>query len=256
MISNIQAIFLGILEGLTEFLPISSTGHLILANYFLDNDLTSTVVKVFEISVQLGAILAVVFYYFRDLIKIETIKLLIIGVLPTIFLGLIFKDFIDKFLEMPTLVAGMLILGGVIILFAEKFYKKINEENYINEVDSKRSFIFGVIQSLAMIPGVSRSGAIIISGLLMGYKREVVAKYAFLLAVPTMSAATGYSILKNYKVILESGDSFLSILLGFVFAFLTALIVVKYLIPFVKKFSFAPFGYYRIVLGICILFFI
>ena len=128
--NTLHAIFLGILEGLTEFLPISSTGHLIIANYFLDYDLSSSFIQVFEISVQLGAVLAVVFYYFKTLIKIENIKILLAGVLPTIFIGLLLKDQVKIFLSMISLVAYMLIFGGVVMILVEIWYKKQNNFKY------------------------------------------------------------------------------------------------------------------------------
>lgn len=252
--NNLHAVLLGVIEGLTEFLPISSTAHLILTNYFLGYNLSSDLIQVFQISIQLGAVLAVVFYYFKDLIKLETIKLLIIGVTPTIILGLIFSDYIKILLATPEIIAYTLMLGGAIMICVELWYKKQN--NLKKEISNRNSFLFGIIQSLAMIPGVSRSGAIIVSGLIMKYEREVIAKYAFLLAVPTMFAATTYSIYKNREVVMSSQDNIFNIFIGFVFAFLTALIVLKLLIPFVKKYSFMPFGIYRIILGISLLFLI
>ncbi len=256
----LHSIILGIIEGFTEFLPISSTGHIIIYNYFSGADLSSSYVKLFTISVQLGAILAVVFYYFKDLIKKETIKLLIVGVLPTIALGLIFKNYVDKLLELPMLVAINLIIGGFVIIFVEVLYKKRKsmEGNILKkEISYKDSAIFGVVQSIAMVPGVSRSGIIIIYGLYKNFDREILAKYTFLLAVPTMIAATGYSILKSYKLFLNNTDSynmFLNLSLGFVSAFVTAMLVVRFAIPFIRKYSFIPFGIYRIMLGFILIF--
>lgn len=249
-----QAIYLGVLEGLTEFLPISSTGHLLLVQYFTGIDLSSQSVKVFTISVQLGAILAVVVYYLRDLLKLETIKLLVVSVLPTLVLGLLLNKVIDAALSMPILIAVNLILGGVIILYAESVYKKkLAEKDTLNEkIGYREGAVFGLVQSIAMIPGVSRSGAIIIFGLYKGFSREMLTKFTFLLAVPTMSAATGYVILKNYKSILAQG-SYSDLIFGFVSAFLTALVVVRYALPYVRKYSFTPFGWYRIILGALVL---
>ncbi len=248
---TIHSIFLGILEGFTEFLPVSSTAHLVLANYFLGYDLRSDLIQTFEISIQLGAVFAVVFYYFKDLIKLETIKILVVGVVPTIVIGLVFKDYVKILLANPQVIAYTLLLGGIIMIITEVWYKK--QSNFKKEITYKNSFLFGVVQSIAMIPGVSRSGAIIVSGLIMRYEREVIAKYAFLLAVPTMFAATCYSILKNREVFLNEQNNILNIFIGFSFAFLTALIVLKMLIPFVKKYSFVPFGIYRILLGIILI---
>lgn len=249
----IQSILLGVIEGFTEFLPISSTAHLILTNYFLGNDITANFTKVFEISVQLGAVLAVVVYYFRDLIKWENIKLLAVGVLPTLVIGFILKDFVDGLLELPMLIAVNMLVGGVIILIAEYVYK--NRNTHIPKHDNVsylQSGIIGVVQSIAMMPGVSRSGAIIVYGLFANFKREVIARYAFLLAVPTMLAATSYSVLKNREVLMANGNA-LDLTVGFVSAFLVALIVVKYAIPFIRRYSFVPFGIYRIALGISLL---
>jgi undecaprenyl-diphosphatase len=150
----IQSILLGVIEGFTEFLPISSTAHLILTNYFLGNDITADFTKVFEISVQLGAVLAVVIYYFRELIKWENIKLLAVGVLPTLIIGFILKDFVDGLLELPMLIAINMLIGGIIILIAEYIYKHRNTNiPKIESVSYTQSGIIGVVQSIAMMPG-------------------------------------------------------------------------------------------------------
>ena len=257
MINTTQSIILGIIEGFTEFLPISSTAHLILYNYFIGIDITDASVKVFEISIQFGAILAVIFYYFRDLIKIENIKLLLVSVIPTLVLGFILKDYVSLLQEMPKLIAANLIIGGLLILITEYFYKKrdisnINKVGKIKNINYTKGVTLGFVQSFAMMPGVSRSGAVIVYGLYKNYDREIIAKFTFLLAVPTMMAATAYSLLKNYKLILSSG-AWSSILIGTVTSFLVAMIVVRYALPFIKKYSFVPFGYYRIVLGLIII---
>lgn len=242
---------LGVVEGVTEFLPISSTAHLVLANYFLNNDITNSFTKVFEISIQLGAILSVLVYYFKEFLKLENIKLLLVGVMPTLVIGFLAKDTVNKLLEIPMLIAVNLILGGVLILVAEYIYRK-RKSKQVSSISYKESAIIGVIQSIAMAPGVSRSGAIIVYGLFKNFEREVIAKYAFLLAVPTMFAATGYSMLKNRELLLHNGN-FVDLSVGFFSAFLVALLVVKYAIPFIKKYSFAPFAYYRIILGIILI---
>lgn len=247
----IHAIILGVVEGLTEFLPVSSTAHLVLTNYFLNNDISDSFVKVFEISIQLGAILSVVVYYFRDFLKIENIKLLMVGVMPTLVIGFLAKDTVNKLLELPMLMAINMIIGGFVILIAEYVYKK-RKENKLQSVNYKEAGIIGVVQSIAMAPGVSRSGAIIVYGLFKNFEREVIAKYAFLLAVPTMAAATGYSILKNREMLMQNGN-LLELGAGFISAFLVALLVVKYAIPFIKRYSFTPFAFYRIVFGIILL---
>lgn len=268
MINITQSIILGIIEGFTEFLPISSTAHLILYNYFTGIDITNASVKVFEISIQFGAILAVIFYYFKDLIKIQNIKLLLISVIPTLALGLILKDHVSILQEMPKLIAVNLIVGGLLILITEYFYKKrtignkdsqdISSKTIKNKIERVKNINYlqglalGLVQSLAMMPGVSRSGAVIVYGLYKNYDREVIAKFTFLLAVPTMIAATAYSLLKNYKLILSNG-AWSSILIGIVTSFFVAMIVVRYALPFIKKYSFVPFGYYRILIGLIIL---
>lgn len=263
-------IILGIIEGFTEFLPISSTGHLVLYNHFAGLDISSQFLKTFEIAIQLGAILAVVVYYFKEFLKIQTLKLLAVGVLPTIIIGFVLKNVINDLLEMPTLIAANLILGGIIILITERIYKDrhFNKNNQnkeglnnnskhelIHSVNYNSAVQFGIVQSLAMMPGVSRSGAIIVYGLLKNFERETIAKFSFLLAVPTMCAATGYSLLKNYKLFLgnSGAENLQYIAVGFTVAFLVALIIVRYALPFIKKYSFVPFGIYRIILGVIIL---
>ncbi len=250
----IQSILLGVIEGFTEFLPISSTAHLILTNYFLGNDITANFTKVFEISIQLGAVLAVVVYYFRELIKWENIKLLVVGVLPTLVIGFVLKDLVDGLLELPMLIAVNMLVGGFIILLAEYIYKHRNMHiKKIEDVSYTQSAIVGVVQSIAMMPGVSRSGAIIVYGLFANFKREVIARYAFLLAVPTMLAATSYSILKNREALMANGNA-VDLAAGFISAFLVALLIVKYAIPFIRRYSFVPFGIYRIIVGTVLLF--
>jgi undecaprenyl-diphosphatase len=247
----IHFFLLGIIEGLTEFLPVSSTGHLVLYNYFTGFDLSSPYIKTFEVAIQLGSVLAVIFYYLKEFLKIETLKLLAVSVLPTIVIGFLLRDFVDLLLELPILIGVNLILGGIIILIAENIYKK-RKTPKLKIIHYKEGVTLGVVQSLAMMPGVSRSGAVIVYGLFKNFDREVIAKFTFLLAVPTMGAATGYSILKNYKIIL-SGDNFANLALGFITAFIVALFVVRYALPFIKKYSFVPFGIYRIILGLIVL---
>lgn len=247
----IHFFFLGILEGLTEFLPVSSTAHLVLYNYFTGFDLSSPYIKTFEIAIQLGSVLAVIFYYHTEFLKIKTIKLLAVSVLPTIIMGLILKDFVDTLLELPILIAINLILGGIIILIAEYIYKN-KKTPKLKTIHYKEGAMLGFIQSLSMMPGVSRSGTVIVYGLFKNFDREVIAKFTFLLAVPTMGAATTYSIISNHGIIL-SGDNFQNLAVGFTTAFLVALLVVRYALPFIKRYSFVPFGIYRIILGIVVL---
>ncbi len=241
---------LGIIEGLTEFLPISSTAHLILYNYISGFNLSLPFIKVFNISVQLGAILAVIFYYHKDFMNIKMLKLLAIGVLPTLLLGFILKDYVVLLMEHVWLIALNLIIGGVIMLIAEKYYAK-RQSDKVSAIDYKSAATFGLVQSIAMMPGVSRSAAVIVYGLFKNYDREILTKFTFLLAVPTMLAATTYSIYKYKDSI--AGASFDYLVIGFMTSFIVALIVVRYAIPFIKTYTFAPFAFYRIILGLIIL---
>lgn len=248
----LNSFLMGLLEGVTEFLPISSTGHLVLFNYFSHIDLASPVVQTFEISIQLGAILAVVLFYFEDFFDVKTIKKIIAGVLPTLVIAFLLKDYVEKFLTWPKLVAYNLLIGGIIMIVAEVCYRK---RKYIKEeITIKNSFVLGVLQALSIMPGVSRSGAVIVMGLFMGIKREILAKYTFLLAVPVMFAATGYSILKHRESLMSSDNSIELLFIGFFTAFITSIFAIKIFLPIVRKYSFIPFAIYRIVLGVALLF--
>lgn len=262
--SILQSIILGIVEGITEFLPISSTGHLILTAHLLKVPDTETL-KSFSIIIQLGAILAVVVLYFKELFNFETIKKLIIGFLPTGVIGLIVYRLIKGYLlDNIFVVILSLLIGGIIMIILENRYskknkfsrpefdKKLKEENNttlkIKEISYKKAFFLGLWQSIAVIPGISRSGATIIGGLLMNLKRETIVKFSFLLAVPTMLAATGYDILKSYKDF--SSADILNIGIGFVVSFIFALIFIKWLLSYIQKHNFVIFGWYRILISI------
>jgi len=250
----IHSIIFGIVEGLTEFLPVSSTGHLILTAKLMGLDQTSFQ-KSFEIIIQLGSILAVIFAFKDKIFKsIELWKRLIVAFLPTAILGFTLYKII-KSLFSPYTVAYMLIIGGILFLIVEYFYKE--KEHHIDKVDKvsfKQAFLIGLFQSLAMIPGTSRSGATIIGGLLIGLKRKTAAEFSFLLAIPTMLAATSYDILKNYQEFDTSNIS--ALIVGFITAFIVALIIIKWFLNFIKKHSFISFGIYRIILGIIFLVFV
>lgn len=257
--TTFQAIILGILEGLTEFLPISSTGHLTLASHFL-GIIQNEQFIVFEIAIQLGAILAVVFFFWKKFFNIELLTKLFVAFLPTALLGLFVYKYIKVLLTSEFIVAYSLILGGLILILVEiKYSKKITsglfspdlEELSSEKISFKKSFILGLAQSLAMIPGVSRSGATIVAGLLMNIERKVLVEFTFLLAVPTMSAATLFAIYKNRDVL--SADNFSNIFIGFVTSFIIALLVIKFLLNYIKKYDFIPFGIYRIIFGTFIL---
>lgn len=245
----IQAIFLAIVEGITEFLPISSTGHLVLASNLLfipQNEF----LKSFEIIIQLGAILAVVYLY-RDMLthNLETWKKIIIAFIPTGIIGLLLYKFIKSFLlgnEAVTLTA--LFLGGIILILIELLFKDKKGEADINKLTYKNAFLIGVFQSLSIVPGVSRAAATIIGARLLGMKRENAVVFSFLLAIPTMAAATGYDLLKSNLEFTPHEFRLLGV--GFVGSFLVAILAVKFFIKFIQKHSFIPFGIYRILLAL------
>ncbi len=245
--SPFEAILFGVVEGVTEFLPISSTGHMILTAKLLGLAQTNFQ-KTFEVVIQLGSILAVIFAFKERIFKdFELWKRLIVAFLPTAILGLTLYKWI-KSLFAPETVAYMLIIGGVVFLIVEFFYKE--KEHHIEEVDSvsyKQAFAIGLFQSLAMVPGTSRSGATIIGGLLLGLKRTAATEFSFLLAVPTMLAATAYDLLKHHSEF--STDDSLALLIGFMVSFLVALGVIKWFLHFIKDHTFIPFGIYRIIVG-------
>ncbi len=246
-----QSIILGVVEGLTEFLPISSTGHLILVSTILGIKQTETH-KAFEVSIQLGSILAVVFLYKENLFKnIELWKRLIIAFIPTGILGFLLYKIIKSFFN-PYIVSFMLIFGGVIFILVEKVYREKEDRiKDINNIPYMKAIFIGFFQSLAMIPGTSRSGSTIIGGLLLGLDRKTATEFSFLLAVPTMFIATGYDIFKNFNNF--SVDNWINLVVGFIVAFISALFSIKFLLKFISKHDFTPFGIYRIVLGVLFL---
>ena len=243
-----QAVVLSLVEGITEFLPISSTGHLILASKLLNIPQTEFV-KSFEIIIQFGAILAVVVLYFKTLIKkTEIIKRVLIAFFPTAVLGLIFYSFIKHYLIGNLFVViASLFFGGILMLLFEKVFKTKKGIKNIGNLSYKKSFVTGVIQSISMIPGVSRAAATIYGGLGVGLNRKSAVEFSFLLAVPTMFAATVLDLLKVGFTF--SRGEYLILSIGFVGAFISAMITIKYLINYVKKHSFRIFAVYRIVLA-------
>lgn len=247
----IQSFILGIIEGLTEFLPVSSTGHLIYVSQLL-HIASSDFVKTFEISIQLGAILAVVVLYFQELIRFTMIKKLTLAFLPTGIAGFLLFKRIKALLDSPLTVTISLLVGGIIILIVEYWYAKHAAEGDINgthEVTYKQAFILGCIQILSMIPGVSRSGSVIVGGLIMRLPRALVTEFTFLLAVPTMLAATLYSIYKDHSELAHI-SALSPLLVGFVTSFVVALVVIKYFLMYIRSHSFAVFGIYRIIIAI------
>ncbi len=249
--SALDALVLGIVEGITEFLPVSSTGHLILVSKLLGLP-QSDFQKSFEVVIQLGSILAVIFAFKERIFKdFELWKRLIIAFLPTAIFGFTLYKTI-KSLFAPTTVAYMLIIGGIVFIVVELFYKE--KEHHLDDVDEisyPQAFIIGLFQSLAMIPGTSRSGATIIGGLLLGLKRKTAAEFSFLLAVPTMLAATAYDSLKHYQEFHAS--NLLALIVGFVTAFIVALVVIRWFLHFLEHHTFIPFAIYRIVVGMIFL---
>lgn len=255
-----QALLLGVVEGLTEFLPVSSTGHLILLVDLLG--FTGPPGKVFEITIQLGAILAVCWLYRRKL-TITTLTLhrdpasrrftqnLLIAFFPAAIIGAAAHHIIKTHLFSVPVVSIMLILGGIAILLIEKF-RPIPKIHNLDEMDGKLALKIGFFQCLAMIPGTSRSGATIMGALLLGLDRKTAAEFSFFLAIPTMFAATIYDLYKNWSLL--QADNFTVIALGFLAAFVTALLVVRGAIGFIGRYGFTPFAWYRIALGLIMLY--
>lgn len=247
MTNFFQAIILGVIEGITEFLPISSTAHLTIASNFL-NLTQSDFMKSFEIIIQLGAILAVVVLYWRLFLKIEILKRLFIAFLPTGILGLIFYKIIKQYLLGNIGIAlGALFLGGLFLIFFEMWHKeKNNVEEEISKISYKNCFLIGLFQSISMIPGVSRSAATIIGGLVLGLQRKTIVEFSFLLAVPTMTAATGLDLIKNVNSFSLFEGYFL--IVGFITSFVMAILGIKFFLSYIQKNSFTAFGFYRIIL--------
>jgi undecaprenyl-diphosphatase len=244
-----DAFILGVVEGLTEFLPVSSTGHLILVSSLLGIKQTEFQ-KTFEIVIQLGSILAVVFLFHKRLMRdFELWKRIIVAFIPTGVLGLLLYRFIKGFLFNPYVVSVMLIFGGVVFILLEEFYLKNKKPSVLNEDELPlgKAFAIGLFQSLAMVPGTSRSGATIVGGLLLGMSRKAATEFSFLLAVPTMLAATGYDLFKHHSDFSVQQWHLLAV--GFITAFATALIAVKWFLRFVERHNFVPFGIYRVVVG-------
>ena len=250
-----DSIILGVVEGLTEFLPVSSTGHLILVSHLLGLPQTE-VLKSFEIAIQLGSILAVVVLFWRSFLDIEVLKRLLVAFIPTGAIGFVLYKFIkDSLIGNPMVVVWALLLGGIAIIAIEYLHRKTETaEGDVRDITYLQSFLVGLAQALAVIPGVSRSGATVMGGLLLGIPRSAILTFSFLLAVPTMLMATAYDIYKTPEALADGNFSLLAI--GFAVAFVTALAVIKCALSFIRKHSFAPFGWYRIILAGLFFFFI
>ena len=267
----IDAIIIAIVEGLTEFLPVSSTGHMIITEGLLNVESTPFV-KAFTVIIQFGAILSVVCLYWkrffqlnhtpapagasamkRFLHKYDFYWKLLVAFVPAAVIGFLAGDFIDELLESVEVVAVMLIIGGVFMLFCDNIFNKGSESTVLTE---KKAFMVGLFQCIAMIPGVSRSMATIVGGMAQKMTRKAAAEFSFFLAVPTMLAATGYKVLKLFLE--EDGAQILSenmpvLIIGNVVAFIVALLAIKFFISFVTKYGFKAFGWYSILVGAAIL---
>ncbi len=251
--TTLQALYLGILEGITEFLPVSSTGHLILASHFL-NIVQSDFLVAFEIAVQSGAILAVLYMFWKRIFTIPMIKKLIVGFIPTGIAGFLIYPHIKALLTSPLIVGITLFLGGIIILFVENSYSKWKDAGAIalrHEISMKEAFFLGLYQILAIIPGISRSGSVIVGGLLMKLDRKILTEFTFLLAVPTMAAATLYSFYKNIHVITQA-TNITPLLVGMLSSFIVATFVIKLFLDYIRQNTFVVFGFYRIIIGIVV----
>ena len=263
----ILVIILALVEGITEFLPVSSTGHMILVNQLIGGEyLSPTFINSFLIIIQLGAILSVVVYFWKDIspfvgtkkefgLRLQLWMKIIVGVLPAMVIGLLLDDIIDKYFMNNTLIIAItLIVYGVIFIGIEVVYKLKNIKPKVKKFSGlkyRTAFLIGFFQCLAMIPGTSRSGATIIGALLLGLSRPLAAEFSFYLAIPTMFGATALKLLKNGLAFTQMEWSYLA--LGSAIAFVVAYIVIKWFMDFIKKRSFASFGLYRIILGIIVI---
>ena len=252
----IQAIVLAIIEGLTEFLPVSSTGHMIIASSVMGIE-QEPFTKTFIVSIQLGAILSVVVLYWKRFlgkIDIQFYRRLFFAFLPALVAGILFKKYIDMMLESVVVVAVMLLAGGVVFLLLDKWFQQAEEDGIEELADDKQAFRIGLFQVIAMIPGVSRAAATIIGGLWQGLNKKAAAEFSFFLAVPTMFAATTKELYDLYHAGYEVTDQQVELLLiGNVLALLIAALAIKSFIGFLTQHGFKLFGYYRIAIGLVIL---
>lgn len=251
-----QAIIIAIVEGLTEFLPVSSTGHMVITSALLKLN-KDEFTKLFEVCIQLGAILAVVVLYWRKFLVFDKNRVsfyvkLIVAVLPALIVGYLFADRIDTLLESPLVVGITLLLGGIVLLFVDNWFTRPTIEKD-EQISLFKALRIGFWQCVAMIPGVSRSAATIIGGMQQKLTRNVAAEFSFFLAVPTMAAATGYKLLKGRELLMSNTENLKLLLVGNIVAFIVAMIAIKFFINALKKYGFRVWGYYRIVVGVAIL---
>ena len=248
----LQAVIIGIIEGFTEFLPISSTGHMIVASKYLGID-QSAVVKAYEVIIQFAAILAVMLLY-REKINLKEINLWskIMGAFfPLAIIGFLLKDWVKEIFVVET-VAWMFIVGGIIFIVVEYFHKDDKKESKeVEDISWKQAMIIGFGQVFSLVPGTSRAGSTIIAGMLSGVSRKASTEFSFLLAIPVMMAVSGYDLLKHYQDFV--GADLTAFVVGFVVAFVVAYITIKMFIVFLQRFTFVAFGIYRIVFGTILL---
>lgn len=251
--SLFEALVLAIVEGLTEFLPVSSTGHMIIATSLLGMESTPFV-KLFTVAIQLGTILSVVVLYFKRFFKsIDFYYKLFVAFLPAAVLGLVFSDLIDTMLESPMTVAVSLVIGGIILLFVDKWFNNPKIEDS-DEISYAKAFRIGLYQCLAMIPGTSRSGASIVGGMAEKLSRKAAAEFSFFLAVPTMVGATGKKLLDYFMDGGQLSSNEVNVLIiGNVVGFIVAIIAIRSFIGFLTKHGFKLFGWYRIIVGLVII---
>lgn len=250
----LQTIILAIVEGLTEFLPISSTGHMILAQGFMGMK-SDEFLKAFTVIIQFGAILSVVILYWKRFFQSwDFYRKLLIAFIPAAVLGLLLSDYIDSLLENVWVVSVMLILGGIFMLFVDKWFTYPEKDE--PEMTDSKAFKIGLAQCVSMIPGVSRSMATIVGGMTQKFSRKTAAEFSFFLAVPTMAAASGYKLLKlllkeESRQLLIENVNFL--IVGNIVAFIVAMAAIRFFIGFLTKYGFKAFGYYRIIAGLLML---
>lgn len=262
----LQAIIIAIVEGLTEYLPISSTAHMGFVAALMNMEETEYF-KMFQISIQFGAILAVVVMYWKKFFDFNNLNFyvkLIIAVIPALILGFLFDDMIEAVLDNQIAISSVLILGGIVLIFIDRWFTNpiIKDEK---QVSNKTALIIGFWQCLAMMPGTSRSAASIIGGMTQGLSRKAAAEFSFFLAVPTMAAATAYSVflktwgkgtpaeMKGYAMILQDNEHIVLFLIGNIVAFLVAMIAIKFFISVLTKYGFKMWGWYRIIIGLLLL---